>query len=225
MPALPNVTGVARFEWKFTYSNDLDVLVRQFYSFTGYPMTDATAIGAATQFAENYTANCLSLAHPDVVLTECTCTDLTSPTAGTGSYSLTGTGTASGTPLAAGTATLINFLISRRYRGGKPRNYWPFGTSSSLQTANSWSTAFLSDLADHYDPFITANLGVTFAGGGITNQVNVSYYEGFAPLQNPVTKRWRNINTPRVTPLVDPVNSYTFNPKPASQRRRNTQKR
>jgi hypothetical protein len=219
------VPGVCRAEWKFTYSGDLDVLVRQFYSFSGGPMSNATAVGVATQFFDNYTANCLSLAHPDVVLTECFVTDLTSDTAGTGAYTGTGTGTASGTPLAAGTATLINFLISRRYRGGKPRNYWPFGTSSSLNGATAWSSAFLTALADHYDPFITANLGVTFSGGGISDQVNVSYYQGFASVENPVTKRWRNINTPRTTPVVDAVTSYAFNVKPASQRRRNTQKR
>ena len=211
--------------YKFTYSGDLDVLVRHFYSFTGGPLTNAQAVTYATSFGENYNANCLALAHPDVVLTETTVTDLTNASAGTGVFASTYTGTASGTPLAAGTATLINGLISRRYRGGKPRQYWPFGTSSSLDGATAWSSAFLSALASHYDPFLAANLGESTGSTAVVAQVNVSYYEGFASVQNPVTLRWRNINKPRATPLVDAYNGYAFNVKPASQRRRNTQKR
>jgi hypothetical protein len=225
MPALPPVSGVMSVHFKFTYSNDLDVLVRHFYSFTGGPLTNAQAVSYATAFAANYNANCLALAHPDVTMTECIVTDLTNASAGTGSVSVSYAGTASGTPLAAGTATLINALISRRYRGGKPRQYWPFGTSSSLNGANAWSSAFLSALASHYDPFLAANLAQTEGSTAVVAQVNVSYYKGFLPQQNPVTLRWRNINTPRATPVVDTVNSYAFNTRPASQRRRNTQKR
>lgn len=214
-----------KVNFKFTYSGDLDVLVGHHYSFSGGPLTNAEAVAYATAFASNYNANCLALAHPDVEMTECIVTDLTSPSDGTGSVAVAYVGGASGTPLAAGTATLINLLISRRYRGGKPRNYWPFGTSSSLNGATAWSSTFLSALASHYDPFIAANLAESSGATSVVAQVNVSYYKGFDSAQNPVTLRWRNINTPRSVPVVDTVNSYAFNVKPASQRRRNTQKR
>lgn len=227
MPALPPVTGVVRVEFKFSYSGDLDVLIRQFYSYSGGVLTNSQALALATAFAANYNANCLALASPEVELVACTATALDNTLAGTGTADVSYTGTASGTPLAAGTAMLINLSIDRRYRGGKPRNYWPFGTSSSLSDATNWSSDFLSAVADHYGAFIAANLAFTDGSIMVENQVNVSYYEGFTTRPDPPIPgvRAKNISTPRTSVTPDPVTGTTYNVKPASQRRRNTQKR
>lgn len=225
MPALPNVPDVLRFEFKHTVSTDLDVLCRLFFHNAGTAPTNANCVSIATLAQDAWNSNLAAFANDDVVIALCTVTDLTSPTAGTGSHVSADAGTRGTGFLAGGTATLLNYTIGRRYRGGKPRSYWPFGVTGDLNGPNLWSTTYTGDLFTAYGAFLTALLAITTGGVDLDAQVNISYYEGFAPLQNPVTKRWRNIATPRAVPLVDDVLTFAVNGKPASQRRRNTQKR
>ena len=63
---------------------------------------------------------------------------------------------------------------------------------------------------------IYVNMGATLT---ITN-VNVSFFEGFTPVQNPITLRYRNVPKIRTVPLIDIISTITANPAPCFQRRR-----
>lgn len=60
----------------------------------------------------------------------------------------------------------------------------------------------------------------------LINQVNVSYYEGFEVVTDPVTGRSRNVPQLRPGgPVVDKITGFSINPKLGSQRLRNLHSR
>jgi len=75
--------------------------------------------------------------------------------------------------------------------------------------------------------FFADLLAITEGGTSVSQLVNVSYYGQliaglpFTSVQNPITKRWRNVPNVRTTPIVDPVLGWTANVKVGTQRRRN----
>jgi hypothetical protein len=226
MPPLPDVAQVLRVELKQTYQSDLDVLTRLYFQYSGAAPSDADLTTFAGDVAAAWGSDIApELVHESVTLTEVTVTDLTSPTSGQGSWAGSSAGGLSGDPLAAGTAFLVNFQIARRYRGGKPRVYPAWGAAASLGDASGWGGGFMTEVGIKWPAFVAEIIADAPGSSGPIVQVNVSYYQGFAVEINPITGRSRNISKPRAVPVVDPVLSTTYSTKPASQRRRNLQKR
>jgi hypothetical protein len=160
------------------------------------------------------------MAGSDVTLTEVIATDLSTLSGARGIWSGSSTGGRSGGALPAGIAVLVDKTIARRYRGGKPRNYLPYGTQTDLNGATGWSSSFQSAFNTSYGNFLSNFPSEAVGTATLVAEVNVSYYSGFASVQNPVTLRWKNIPKPRVTPQVDPITSWSMNPNYSSQRRR-----
>jgi len=80
----------------------------------------------------------------------------------------------------------------------------------------------LSAAITQWNLFMTAVLtGTNWPAAGTLTHVNVSYYAGNTPVQNPITHRWRNVPNPRGAPVVDPIIGYTPENGIGSQRRRN----
>lgn len=228
MPALPVVANTLRLQLKHTMGSDVDVLNRIFLAYTGTAPTSTGLNSMASACETAWVADLKPLCFNDVTLTEIIIEDLTSSSGGLGTWSGSSAGSRSGTELSAGTATLVNFSIARRYRGGKPRCYFPFGVSGDLNGPNAWQSSFLTAVLSGYNSFVTGVIAAAPSGTTITGQVNVSYYEGFTNFTGP-TGRIRARSTVKSgaeLPIVpDPVTAVTVNGKPASQRRRNTQKR
>ena len=221
MPALPNVANVLRVTLKHSSAADVDVESRFFFKYTGTAPTSAQLGTFASSINTSWGTNVKALATSSITLVETTVTDLTSPSSGQG-VSASGTaGTRSGAALPLSNAVLNNLVIARRYRGGKPRQYLPYGSVTDLATTQSWTTSFQTAFNTGWGNFITAIQGLTWSSGSIVGPVNVSYYDGFTSVQNPVTLRWRNIPTLRVTPVVDTVLTYAMSLTLATQRKRN----
>lgn len=220
MPALPAVPNVLRVEIQYSIGTDLDVLTRTFWQYSGSAPTNTGLVAMATTLASDWSTNLRPLCTSAVAKTGIFIVDLSTASSATGSYSSTTTGSRSGGTLPAGTCALINYTVGRRYRGGKPRNYAPFGSDTDLNTPQQWSTTFQSAVNTGIAAFDTALIAAAPSGTTITGQVNVSYYKGFASVQDPVTMRWRNIPTPRTTPVVDSILTSSCNLKIGSQRKR-----
>src|ERR1700688_1626092 len=127
MPTPPLVPGVLRVIWKQTVGADVDVVTRLYFSYTGTAPSDATCLLLAEQFWLAWSNDLAPLAATAVVLESVDVIDLTSDTSGSAVYAASVAGTRSGGVLPGGVAPLVNYNIARRYRGGKPRSYWPFG--------------------------------------------------------------------------------------------------
>jgi len=161
-------------------------------------------------------------ASSETYLNEIVITDLTTPSSGQGTHSGATPGTRVGSFLPAGCATLLNFAIARRYRGGKPRLYLPYGTASDLTTSSAWSTGYQAGITASWTTWQSDTLAAAPSGTTITSQVNVSYYEGFTNEAYGTPTKYRRVPTLRVGgPLIDSITGYSTNGRPASQRRRN----
>jgi len=222
MPALPAVPGVVRCDIGYQLGSDIDAITRLHISYTGTPPNDVTCAALAALLRIIYNAELIPYMTPGNKITGVQVTDLSSVTGGQGEDLGITNGTYSSTDLTAGTALLVNMHIQRRYRGGKPRSYFPLGGGSALTTQSLWDSTFLSNVQAALDA-IRADIAVTASGGcSLADVVNVSYYKGFVSAQNPVTLRWRNIPLVRTGSIpVDAATSWVANPKPSSQRRRN----
>jgi hypothetical protein len=226
MPALPDVPGVIRYQFTHTFSSDVDVMCHLFFSYTGTPPSATDLADGGSAAATNWNTYLAPYAHPDVTLTEVTLTDLTSPTSAQGSDVVSHAGTASGSQLAAATCLLVNYKIDRRYRGGKPRTYWPLGTSANVATAQTWGTGFTATMATQMDSFISAILATSFPTITLENHVSVGYYGPPNRYVGVAPGRIKTYSTVKAGPISpDIIVSLGINPKFGSQRRRNQQKR
>jgi hypothetical protein len=220
MPPLHSVPNVIKAQLLWSDSSDNDVRTTLFFRYSGGPPTSTDAVALA---ADIYTAAAAMLGNwtPTTQLTGVEVTDLSSPAGGQGLHAASTPGTLSGSDLAGGTAVVVGYLITRRYRGGKPRSYFPFFSADSLATRQTWIGADLTALDSALTTFFSAVIGSSAGTTTITDHVNVSYYLGFTVVTNPVTGRARNVSTPRATPVVDVISSFGARPRPGSQRRRN----
>jgi len=219
LPALPNVPNVIRNVLKFTFSEDTQAAIRFFLKYTGSAPTNAELATFAAGIGTAYAAQLIGLAGEGIILTNVESTDLTSDVSGEGGSAEDTEGTRGPSNLTADTAALESLEIPRRYRGGHPRIYWPFGISSDLENAQTWSLTFVDAMAAALTTFYTDVMALTWSGGSITNRVNVSFYEGFTVHTGP-TGRARNVSTPRSSSVVDNVSSSLVRVGVASQRRR-----
>lgn len=109
-------------------------------------------------------------------------------------------------PYPASTAIVINHAIARRYRGGKPRTYAPFGSSNNLLTAGTFNTTFTGDVTTAWASFITSCLAASSGGCDISTYISVSYFAD---------------KVLRETPHVDTITSSLARQAVGTQRRRN----
>jgi hypothetical protein len=221
MPALPNVPNVLKVILHYSDEGDPKAETVHHVQYSGGPPSAANCTTMANSILASAGTNFAALMADSVSVTSVQITDLTTPTTAqavsTGSAT---TGTRGTTLLPPSAAALVNHTINRRYRGGKPRSYFPFGISSDIQTTGLWTSAFLTAVNSGYSAWQSAVLGEG-AGCTLTAFVNVSYYSGFTAVENTMTGRWRNVPKLRATPLVDTITGSATATKIGSQRRRN----
>lgn len=220
MPALPNVPNVLRADLLWSDAADIDVSTRKFFRYSGGPPNSTDCVNfAATIYGAMSGHN--ALWGTDTDLTGVRVTDLSSASGGQGVHAQSTAGGNSSAPLAGGTAVLVNDVIGRRYRGGKPRSYLPWFTADDLATRQTWIAGSVTAADSALAAFYAAVIGAVEGSTTITQHVNISYYDGFTVVTSPTTGRARNVPKLRTVPVVDAILSFSTSVRPASQRRRN----
>jgi len=219
---LPDVAKVIRVTLVFTIGSDTHAITRFFvnYSGTAPSNSDLNTFCGAVRSAFN--TNLKSLCHALVVLTTVEAVDLTSTSGATGSDSTSVTGTRAGLPCTGDAAVVVSYPIARRYRGGHPRGYWPFGVAGDLATPQQWGATLVNAVNTGITAFFTAVRAAGWTGAGDVDHVNVSYFHGSHVVTNPTTGRARNVPDLRATPLVAGIANLIVRARPGSQRRRNS---
>lgn len=220
MPALPPVPGVVRTIFKWTDEADNNVLTRMYWSHTASSLTSAQLHTWLVSLVTAWEADMQPLYANTITINTVTAEDLSSSSGASGESTWSITGTRAGTQNPIQVCVAIQYVISRRYRGGKPKGFWPLGVENDVSGGRLWTTGAQSAFLTGLDNFAASVLGSTIGSGSISQQVNVSYYQGFISAQNPVTHRWRNIPTLRGTPVVDTIVARVVQPALGSQRRR-----
>src|ERR1700679_1124186 len=221
VPPYPAAPKTLRVALKHVFGVDADVLPRFFISYAGTApaVTELATFNPAVATAWN--SDLAGLTPNECALVEVETIDLSSDVASVATTTVSHTGTRGSAFLDAATALVASYTILRRYRGGHPRGYWPFGIETDLEDPQDWSTTFLTACASGLEAFFTAVLFAPWSGGGPLTQSNVSYYAGFTVITSPTTGRARNVPTLRGAPTIDLVTGIVPRQRVGSQRRRN----
>jgi hypothetical protein len=218
MPALPVVPGVLKASLLWTISSDVDARTGLFFSYSGTTPNNAACTAFATTiynavglYGEDW--------DEDTSLVGCEVIDLSSVTGGVGEHSATVVGNLTH-PISGASSVLVNYQLARRYRGGRPRSYLPWGDQTTVGNRQTWSGTFVAAVTTHIADVFAHIIGDSSGGATIENHVNVSYYEGFTVQTNPGTGRARNVPTLRSSPHVDTITGYSISTRIANQRRR-----
>jgi len=222
MAALPPVANVLKLTQLWAVGPDTNAITRTFWKYTGGTPTTAELNAMAGSIFGSIDSTFAGLTSSSVSQGGVVLQDLASSSGAEGQDIGTVAGTRTGTPLPAGCAVLLNLTIARRYRGGKPRIYWPLGVAGDLSGPDSWSPAFQTAVNNAYSSFATAVLAASSGGISMVEQVNLGYYQGYT--LGPAQPGGFRKKVPALVPggtHVDQVLSGQINPKPGSQRRRN----
>lgn len=221
LPAVPNVVKV-KLLW--TVGEDMHAVTVLHYRYSGGPPDAADLVTLGTAVNALVVSTGLSLLIATNSYDGCELLDLSSPSGAGVTVAASHVGTLGGVSLGAAVAFVCSYRIVRRYRGGKPRSYFPFGSTAVLTDAQTWTTPFDALVPSFMNAMNTALVGTGGMTITVVIQCSVSYYHGFTVTPpDPVTGRVRTIPTKRVTPLVDDVSGWLFNPRPGTQRRRTLQ--
>jgi hypothetical protein len=205
MAALPPVDAVVRTAVEGTISGSAYANIFHWsYDSTG-ELTNANCNQLAEFVLTGY-GTLLTAGFPDyVVASNCEVTDLSSASAGVGSYSGTFPGGGPSTAVPASACTLVKHYIARRYRGGHPRTYLPPQVESAMSDPHNWGPTYTASIQTAWDAFTHGVMNAETTGFEITGLVNVSYYSG---------------HVLRPTPVVDVITGSSVEGPIATQRRR-----
>lgn len=219
MPALPPVPNVVKTIIGQTLGEDSNVTTRLYWIYSGTTsdsiMTEF-ALDVATVWTTYIEVHCAA----EHALVSVSAEDLTSSIAPIGSWAGDNVGSGSGTCVPAGVSMVVKHLIARRYRGGKPKTFLAGQSDSALADQQTWAGGAIATMANDWGNFVAEVISGAPGAMGTVNLVNVSYYEGFLAVQNPITGRWRNVPTVRTDPLIDQITGHLIDAKIGSQRRR-----
>lgn len=220
MGPLPPVDAVLRIALKYTLDADIDVINRFFASYSGAAPSTAELDTFCTTVGTGWADELADIAPTNLHLVEVTAEDLTSATAASGTATVSHAGTAGSVTDTAARCLIVKRLIARRYRGGHPRLYLPYGVGADTTTSQTWNPTFVTTAVAAWVSFMGVVTAAGWSGAGTISDVNVSYFEGYTNFTFP-SGRVKAIPKLRATPLVDVVTGYSGNPNLASQRRRN----
>jgi hypothetical protein len=221
VPALPSPGQVIRIALDFQVGSDAHALTRFFMSYTGTAPAASDLLGLAGTLNLACDALLPAVMHPDTSYLGCTLTDLASDTGAEVNAPETTPGTETGGPLGAAVAVVSKLTIGRRYRGGKPKGFWPLGTDTDLDTRQTWLAGSVTSFLDAIESIMTTLEGVSAGGCTIAVPVNVSYYGPPNRIITGSTGRVRTVSTVRAVPIVDTIVGIAVDTHLGSQRRRN----
>jgi hypothetical protein len=221
MPTLPPVPHTLEMLLDYSVGADSHALTRLHFDYGGGApsITDATAIAAHASTAAG--TNLKPLQSANTSITNIQVTDLSIPSGARGNAAGPGAGTRAGASVPAGVAVLVNGTILRRYRGGKPRSYFPWGVAGDLGSLNTWGAGAVTAFQTGYAAFLAAMNGFTAGTTTVGALVSVSYYSGYTLGPAAPGGFRKRVATPRAVPVVDGIGTVVVNPIVASQRRRN----
>lgn len=158
---------------------------------------------------------------PSLSTIDTTAQDLSSSTAAQGVYSHTTNGGGSASENAAGSA-LINWQIARRYRGGKPKLFFPGLSEAAMNDQVHLTSSCQGNLLATATALFSGTgpvISLTYPNIGNLHLVNVSMFSGFDNYTKP---SGREASRPRLrsVPVVDIIFNAHVPLKVATQRRR-----
>lgn len=219
-PPLPD-TPCIRVRLTYNTVANADAGNRFYFSYAGSAPTPANCTTLASDILAAFNTNCGPLLNSGFGLQEVDVLDIATESGASGQAIGTTSGGRSGAAVPIQVALGVEFGIARRYRGGKPRAYFPFGVESDMLNGKTWTTAFVNACQTDIPAFFSAVEALSVGAVGALAHVNLSYYKGFTNFTTP-SGRERAVPKYRDAALHDLVESYAVKALMNSQRRRRT---
>lgn len=219
-PPLPE-SPTLRVRLDYTNTDTFRAGSRFYLGYAGASPTPGNCAAIATAISTAWGTDIAPNVNADWALTEIDVLDISTLTGSSGQWTGSVAGSASGTTVPSQVATNVEFGIARRYRGGKPRIFFPPPTTAQLLDNGHWSAAFVNGMTTAVEAFFTAVEAISVGAVGALSHVNVSYYAGFTNITNS-SGRTRAVPKYRAAATLDTVESYAVKAVLGSQRRRRT---
>jgi len=185
------------------------------FDYSGTSPSNATCGTIASQIASQWSTHMAPECPSPTHLTSVTVTDLTSTSAGEGSWLGDDPGTRGDDSIPSNAAMLISYPSSTRYKGGHPRTYLYVLGNADLNGAALWASAAVTEVQTHWQAFLNALVGYS-TGGTTLSAFGFARYRGkYLPNGGPPHYY---LTTPFFTSIA--VSSATAIAEIASQRRR-----
>jgi hypothetical protein len=192
---------------------------RWYLSYTGSAPTGANCTTLAGDIESAWASNLAPLAASDFSLVEVDVLDIATNSGLSGQWTGSSGGSGGSPSLPVQTAAVVEFGISRRYRGGKPKMYLaPPNTGQALNN-HQFTSSYVTSLSANSAAFFAQIEALSIGAMGTLKHVNLSYFHGFTNITNS-SGRERAVPTYRATALHDNVTGYFGKQLMGSQRRR-----
>jgi hypothetical protein len=218
VPPLADVPCV-RINLDYTDTDGLKGGSRFFLSYSGSAPSGANCATLATDVHDAWLAHVAGAISLQWHLTEVDVLDIATRSGLSGQWVGDEAALRSGTALPMNCATNVEFGIARRYRGGKPRMFWPPPVTSDQADGATYNGSFITTMNSAMTAFFGALEALSVGSMGTLTHVNLSYYEGFTNITNS-SGRERAVPTYRATALHDNVTGYSTKARIGSQKRR-----
>jgi hypothetical protein len=199
--------------------DSFDAGSRFYLSYSGAAPSAANCSTLATDIATAWATDIASSISSVWTLVEVDVLDIATDSGASATVAVSHAGGGSSDAPTANTAINVEFGIARRYRGGKPRMFFPAAAASELADNAHWSAGFQSSFNTAVAAFFTAIEALTVGSMGTLAHVNLSYYSGFKNVTNS-SGRTRAAPTYRDVAALDTITGYATKAVVGSQRRR-----
>jgi hypothetical protein len=205
LPPLPPIANTLKVSlgWQLDLNQTAESILH--FQYSGGPPSAADCAAIAGAIQGSAVLDLKSLLQVENKVGIVTVLDIGSTTGAEGSGGTATAGTLAGAAMPASISVVMQHAIARRYRGGKPRSYAPFGDATKINSTGTWTSAFLALCVSGWASFITSALTATSGSTVLTQYGSVSYYTAKAL---------------RTTPHWDPILATTARTRIGSQRRR-----
>lgn len=217
LPASPTM----RVKLDYTFSGGQLGGSRFYLQYAGGAPTAGNCVTLAGDIAAQWATSIAPLVDVNSELTRVDVLDIATLTGASGEWNGANAGTRAGASMPQQCAMNVEFGIARRYRGGKPRMFFPPGVTGDMADDGHWATAFVDEYNTAVAAFFAGIEALDIGAVGALTHVNLSYYSGFKNITNS-SGRERAVPTYRDTALLDTITQYAAKAVIGSQRRRRT---
>jgi hypothetical protein len=190
-------------------------------AYTGTAPTTADLEAFAEACNTYYESHLIGLLPEAWSLAEVICTDAAHPTTVEGIYSTPISGTRSGVSALDSKSACVIYFPDKRYRGSRPKGFWPWGVDGDLGSGKTWGADFIAAVNTAFAAFMNELVTTTSGGTSLDRQVSISYIgPPYSIITNPTTGRGRNVGTQKDPPEVITVLSVGLSATVGTQRRR-----
>lgn len=215
---LPDVPCV-RCRLIYTQTDSFDGGSRFYLSYSGSAPSGANCATLASTIAAAWNTDLAGQFTTNWALTEVDVLDIATDSGLSGQWTGSHAGSNAGPILTAAAASNVEFGIARRYRGGKPRMFFPPASHNETADPGHWSEAYQGGLQTAVGNFFAACIASPPSGMGTLAHVNLAYYHGFTNITNG-SGRTRAVPKYKDTATHDNVTGYFPKLLIGSQRRR-----